>query len=126
MKVWDNANTSHALRRILKRPGTEAGAKYYNKLTSRRAAATLAQLRTGHCSLNYYLHRFKLVDTPHCSCKHGKETVEHYLLECRLYAEQRKKLRKNVGAGRMKIEKLLGSKELAKHTIEFVASTKGL
>ena len=66
------------------------------------------------------------MDTPHYSCKHGKETVEHYLLECRLYAEQRKKLRKNVGAGRMKIEKLLGSKELVKHTIEFVASTKGL
>jgi len=42
------------------------------------------------------------------------------------YVEQRKELRKKVGAGRMRVEKLLGYPKLIKHTVEFVASTKGL
>ena len=30
-------------------------------------------------------------------CGYGKETVEHVILECPNYKEQRKELRKNVG-----------------------------
>jgi hypothetical protein len=30
----------------------------------------------------------------------GKETVEYYLLECRTYKEQRKKIIKDIGKGR--------------------------
>ena len=48
------------------------------------------------------------------------------MLECALYWEQRKELRKKVGAGRMRIEKLLGHSKLVRHTVEFIASTKGL
>jgi len=66
------------------------------------------------------------MDTAYCPRGRGKETVEHYLLECRRYAEERKELRKNVGVGGMRIEKLLGYPKLVKHTVEFVASTKGL
>ena len=72
------------------------------------------------------MFRFKLSNSPYCSCGQGKETVKHYLTECKLYAEQRKELRKKVGTGRMKIEKLLGNPRLAKHTVEYVAATKGL
>jgi len=71
------------------------------------------------------MHRFKIKDSPYCECGNGKETVEHYLLECRKYNEQRKKLRREVGPGRMRIEKLLGYPKLVKHTLEFVANTKG-
>ena len=127
LKNWsNNTKTSHALRHIMRRPGAKAGTKLYNAILNKRAVATLTRLRTGHCGLSYYLHRFHLTETPYCKCGNGKETVEHYLLECRLYAEQRKELRKKVGAGRMRIEKLLGFPKLLKHTLEFVASTKGL
>jgi hypothetical protein len=91
-------------------------------ILNRSALATLTRLRTGHCGL----HRFKLADTPYCSCGHGKETVEHYLLECRAYAKQRKELRQKVRAGGMRVEKLLEYPKLVKHTVEFVASQKGL
>lgn len=110
----------------MNRPGTTGGTKLYNRILNRSTIAALTRLRTGHCGLNHYLHRFGLTDTPHCSCGRGKETVEHYLLECELYVEQRKELRKNIGIGRMKVEKLLGDPKLVKHTVEFVASTKGL
>ena len=126
-KDWgNNTKTSYALRRILNRPGTTGGTKLYNRILNRSAIAALTRLRTGHCGLNHYLYRFQLADTPYCSCGHGKETVEHYLLECQLYVEQRKELHKNVGVGRMKVEKLLGYPKLIEHTVEFVASTKGL
>jgi hypothetical protein len=102
-----------------------AGQKLYNSIPNRNATATLVRLRTGHCGLNRYLHRFKLARTPYCSCGYAKETVEHYLLECRLYYKQRKELRKKIGPGRMTIDKLLGISRFIKHTLEYVAETKG-
>jgi hypothetical protein len=106
------------------RPGVKSGTKLYSGIQSRTAVAAITQLRTGHCGLNHYLYRFSLEDTPYCRCGHGQENVEHYLLECQLYAEQRKDLRNKVGAGRMKVEKLLEYPKLIKHTTAFVASTR--
>ena len=86
-------------------------------------AAMISQLRTGHCGLNYYLHRFGKKNPPYCECGNGKETVEHYLLECRRYNEQRKTLRKEVRTGRLTIEKLLGQPQTIKHTMEYIKAT---
>ena len=124
---WDNywsQNTSAShLRRILSKPSSKPEPKLYNSITTRASCTTLAQLRTGHCGLNKYLHRFKLANSAFCECGYGKETVEHFLLECRRYKEDRKLLRKNVGWRKMKVEKLLGSTKVFKHTMEFVKST---
>ena len=49
--------------------------------------------------------------------------MEHFLLECWRYKEERKLLRKNVGWRNMKVEKLLGSTKVIKQTMEFVKST---
>ena len=96
------------------------GSKLYGTIPNRNTVATLARLRTGHCGLNHYLHRFKIKDSPYCDCGNGKETVEHYLLECRKYNEQRKTLGNEVGPGRMRTEKLLGYPKLIKHTMQYV------
>jgi len=50
----------------------------------------------------------------------GKEMVEHYLLECRRYKEQRKKMIKDISKGRLNIERLLGQLQIIKHTMEFI------
>ena len=112
---WDEqwskgTGTSNVLRRITRRTGVKAGPKLYNTLHSRNVVATLIRLRTGHCGLKQYLHRFKKADTPHCECRQGKETVEHYLLECRKYTREREELLRNVGPGRMRVEKLLDTR----------------
>src|SRR5438046_6240924 len=96
------------------------GPALYNEIEDRNSAAKIAQLRTGHCGLNRYLHRFNIKNSPYCQCGYGKETVEHYLLECRKYREQRKKLRSEAGRGRMRIERLLGDPEVIKHTLEYI------
>ena len=95
-KIWtEGTKTAKALRYItkMKRKGNKMGPKLYNEIVNRNSAATIVQLRTGHCGLNHYLHRFGINGSPYCDCGYGKETVEHYLLECRNYKEPRKRLR---------------------------------
>jgi hypothetical protein len=62
------------------------------------------------------------VDSPFCECGYGKETVQHFLLECCRFKNERKKLRQEVGTGRMKIAWLPGNKNSASHTMEYVDS----
>ena len=130
-KQWDkewneNTKTAKALRRITKRKGTKTGPKLYNEIPGRDAVAKIVQLRTGHCGLNHYLHRFGKRNSPYCECGMGKETVEHYLLECRRYKEQRKMMIKDIGKGRLNIERLLGQPQTIKSTVDFIRNTKRL
>ena len=126
-KEWtENTKTARQLRRILVTDEDKRGTKLYYNMANRRISSKLAQLRTGHCPLNGYLHRFGKKNSPICECGYGKETVEHYLLECRKYREQRKVLRKNVGMGRMKSRILLGNTKILKHTVEYIATTRRL
>ncbi|KAG0140452.1 hypothetical protein CROQUDRAFT_100103 [Cronartium quercuum f. sp. fusiforme G11] len=64
-------------------------------------AAAIFQLRTGHCPLNAYLHRFKRTTTKYRGTCGVPETVSHFLLYCRKYRSQRKAFRL-----RVKTEKL--------------------
>ena len=109
---------------MCRRPNTQTGRKLYERLTDRKHIAWIARLRTGHCGLNKYLHRFNTIDDPTCECGEGHETVLHYLLKCELFEEQRDRLRRKVGAEGMRIEKLLGDKQMIHDTVEFIKATK--
>ena len=61
--------------------------KLYDRL-KRTDAAILAQLRGGYCRLNGYLHRIGQVDSDLCLCGQ-KETVQHFLLECPRWTQER-------------------------------------
>src|SRR5271169_797062 len=125
-QAWKNRNhNSRFLRRITTKPNVEKGPKLYNCITKRGQISQLARLRTGHCPLNQYLHRFNIEDSPLCECGSGAiETVEHYLLLCNRYDKERAALIAKVGVGGMWIERLLGHPKLIGHTLEFVKSTK--
>jgi hypothetical protein len=57
-------------------------------------------------------------------CGHGIiETVKHFLLHCDKYERPRDQLRKKVGAGNMRMEKLLGSTEHIIDALEFIKKT---
>jgi hypothetical protein len=87
--------------------------------------ATLARLRTGHCSLNQYLYRIGIEESPRCAqCTNGGiEYVEHFLIQCMKFDRERAALFKNVGIGGMEAEKLLGDTDFIKHTLEFAENT---
>jgi ribonuclease HI len=122
-KAWQSGkeNAMH-LRRITKRPKIESGPKLYNNITTRPKMATLARLRTGHCSLNQYLYRIGVEESPRCAqCTNGGiEDVEHFLVRCTKHERERAALIKNVGIGGMEAEKLLGDPDFIKHTLDFV------
>ena len=124
---WTDLNSAgppSRIKRILQRDGNQHGPTLYNKL-SRNTSAKIIQLRTGHCGLNSYLHRFNLADSPFCDCGTGQETVEHFLLECPLYREQRTKLRNNAGTTNMRVDALLGTSEvILKCTEGFINDTE--
>ena len=77
-------------------------------------------MRSGHCGLNSYLHRFGKADSPYCECGYGKETVQHYLLECRKFKDQRASLRTTLGAERMRMEWILGHSKATSATLEYI------
>jgi len=65
---------------------------------SRRTQTTLARLRFGHVNLNAHLFRFKSVESPYCACGDAEETVSHYLIDCVLYENQRRRMMQTVCA----------------------------
>jgi hypothetical protein len=129
-EVWDrawnekNPTTATHLRRIAGKAGTKVGPELYKEVKGRATSALLAQLRTGHCGLNYYLCRFKKAESAECEmCGYEKETVEHYLVECPSFWRERRELRRKVGAGQMRIAILLGEKEAVRATMEYISAT---
>ena len=65
-----------------------------------------------------------IADTSYWPCGHGMETVEHGLLECQLYVQQKKELGKKSWS--RENEKFLGYPKLLKLTVEYIPLTKGL
>jgi hypothetical protein len=57
-------------------------------------------------------------------CRDAKETVKHYLLVYQKYERWRDRMRKVVGVGGMKMEKLLGDARRTKDMIEFIECTE--
>ena len=48
---------------------------------------------TGHGNIKAYLHKFKIQESPICSCKRGEQTVEHVIYDCKLVEEERDRLK---------------------------------
>jgi hypothetical protein len=105
-KLWEEGKYAKQLRAICKRPHVESGPKLYNQISARKQLAVLVRVPTQHRGLNQHLHRFNIKNDPHCPYGEGMETVEHFLLLCNIYEIDRG-LKKEVGAGGTKVEKLL-------------------
>ena len=104
-------------------PDTTTGLKLYGALQQRQHVVWISQLRTGHCHLNEYLHRFNIIATPKCECGAEKKTVDHYLLNCEMYDEERDVLRGKAGIQGMRTSTLLGDNKLIKETVEYIEKT---
>ena len=121
-----NKKTAAHLRRILTKPRIMHRPKLYNSIPGRNMCAKIVQLWTGHCGLNGYLHRFRIKESPLCECGCSKETVEHFLMECRRFKDARSELRRNVGTRKMRVDRLLGDPKTIKYTAEYIKATSRL
>lgn len=59
---------------------------------ARHDATAVAQLRAGHSPLSAFLYRINAVESPNCSECAQPETPEHFILLCRKYEQQRRRL----------------------------------
>ncbi|KAJ5215604.1 reverse transcriptase [Penicillium cinerascens] len=73
-------------------------------------ASVLAQLRTGHARLNGYLHRIGQSESDLCACGVERETVQHFLLLCTQWNEQRRALIDAAGSNYGSLSYMLGGK----------------
>ena len=48
---------------------------------------------TGHGNINSYLHKYKILDSPMCSCESGEQRVYHILFDCKLLEQERESLK---------------------------------
>jgi hypothetical protein len=51
---------------------------------------------TGHGNIKSYLYKYKILDSPTCSCRSGEQTVDHILFDCKLLEQERDKLKASV------------------------------
>jgi hypothetical protein len=50
-------------------------------------------LVTGHGNNKAYLYKYKIQESPTCSCKSGEQTVDHIIYDCKLFEEERDRLK---------------------------------
>lgn len=63
---------------------------------SRKMDAILFRLRLGHAGLNKYLHKIGKSNTDLCTYCGDQETIEHFLVKCDEYYDQRSRLFMNI------------------------------
>jgi hypothetical protein len=51
---------------------------------------------TDHGHIKSYLYKYKITDSPMCTCKSGEQTVDHILYECQLLEQERARLQNTV------------------------------
>src|SRR5436305_15270895 len=98
-------------------------AQLYDNI-SRKQLTNLIRLRVEHYRLNSYLHRHKIIENASCNCDCKVEIIKYFLFTCRMYEEQRKKLKKKMSERNMKTENLLEDPKLIKDTLEYVEKTE--
>ena len=86
------------------------------------------RLRLGHCGLNGTLKRLGKHETGLCEGCGEEETVEHVLLRCDRYKEERQVMRdrwRDMGRGEISLEGVLGmeDRESVRVLLEYLRST---
>ena len=90
-KQWDVSDKGRFLHELKPKVTKKTILDFRDKKTYNQ----IAQLRTGYAKLNDYLFKIGVSDTKNCSC--GEiETVEHYLINCEKYFNEREKIRTNL------------------------------
>ncbi|PIL24746.1 hypothetical protein GSI_12632 [Ganoderma sinense ZZ0214-1] len=123
-KAWRDSGRG---RRFLSIDPALPSSKYMKaiKSLSRRQAAVLFQLRSGHVPLNAHLHRISRAPSSTCpACASAPETVLHYLLVCPAYANARDRYLSGLGRRSRDLSTLLGTPDAWEPLLRYVGSTR--
>ena len=103
-------------------------------LRDRRSAVVMHRLRIGHAGTLQYLHRFDRAETESCSQCNCPETIDHYLLECKRYEQQRNVMKRKMtelDITELTLKMLLGgmeknvriNKKIIEITVQYIKDT---
>ena len=104
-------------------------AKYMAAISSlsRRQAAVIFQLRTGHVPLNSHLFRISRAPSRTCpACRAAPETVHHFLLLCPAFAHARARYLSGMGRRSRDLAALLGTPDAFRPLLMYVGATRRL
>ncbi|XP_041377391.1 uncharacterized protein LOC121389807 [Gigantopelta aegis] len=123
--IQETVSTSYQeIKTIIKRKQKEVW-KSQNGVTNhdpwetleRRGQITIVRLHTGHCRLNFHLHKLNLCHTSDCQCGTGLQTPEHILQQWSLHNSERSHFWPH---GTDLHQKLWGSREDLQTTVQFI------
>jgi len=57
------------------------------------ATPNFTTIVTGHGNIKTYLYKYKIIQSPMCSCDEGEQSVDHILYECKLLEHERDRLK---------------------------------
>lgn len=123
VKEWESAPRSQKFATTIDGQTPRCRAPGVLVETNRRHTSLLAQLRSGHIALNFFLYRIKAVDSPNCPTCRCRETVSHFLFSCRQYITQRDHLRRNT-KGILSLRNLLGNTKNRKPLLAYIDATR--
>ena len=84
-ELWNRANAGRHLHQY--RPSITS--KSYRSFHSKSGESKLNRVLLGHTRLKSHLQNIGIEDNNSCDCGKGIEDIEHVLLQCQLYSNQR-------------------------------------
>ena len=91
---------------------------------SKAQASILFQLHSKHVPLHRYLYRIGKADSPLCMlCRHGEETVHHYLFDFPTHEHARFALQHKLGQLSKSLRHVLGSRKALQPVLHYLNET---
>jgi hypothetical protein len=90
VKQWQNERDSSSKGAITK--------SFFSKIKDRsklriNSTPNFTAIVTGHGNIKTYLYKYKIIESPRCSCKDGDQSVDHILFDCKLPEKDRIRLK---------------------------------
>jgi hypothetical protein len=57
------------------------------------ATPNFTAIVTGHGNIKTYLFKYRIIESPVCSCEEGEQSVDHIIFECKLLEQERTRLK---------------------------------